>query len=110
MQELGTAGEPAVEPLIQELAGSVDNDHRWYAALALSNVGAPAVDPLISAMRIHKENEFRRYAAAALGNIGIPAIEPVIDAMTGEDREMRGFLSRALPDRKTCSRPSHSST
>ncbi|MDD1699080.1 MAG: HEAT repeat domain-containing protein, partial [Methanoregula sp.] len=42
IRELGKLGSPAVEPLIQALAGASDNDHRWYAALALSHVGAPA--------------------------------------------------------------------
>ena len=96
VKALGTIGKPAVEPLIQALAEAVDNDHRWYTALALSRVGDPAVDPLISAMRGNPKREFRRFAAAALGTIGIPAIEPIINAMSSDDPDLRGFLSLAL--------------
>jgi HEAT repeat protein len=96
VRALGSIGKPAVEPLIQALKEAVDNDHRWYIALALSRIGVPAIDPLILAMRVYPEKEFRRFAAASLGTIGAPAIDPVINAMASDDRELRGFLSLAL--------------
>ena len=95
VRTLGEIGEPATGPLIQALADAENDDHRWYAAVALSGIGEQQT-PLISAMRVHHEKEFRRFAAAALGNIGIPAVEPIIDAMADDDREMRGYLSLAL--------------
>ena len=45
---LGEIGKSATSPLIQVLADAKNNDHRWYAAVALSGIGEPAVAPLIS--------------------------------------------------------------
>lgn len=94
--ELRGMGEPAVGPLIASLAGAMDNDHRWYAAVALSRIGGPAIAPLVAAMAENPGRDFRRYAAAALGEIGAPAIDALINGMATDDRELRGFLSQAL--------------
>ena len=89
-------GEPAVVPLLKELAGAGDNDRRWYAAVALSRIGVPAITPLIDAMKANPAQAFRRYGAAALGEMGGAAVIPLIDAMATDEAELRGFLSQAL--------------
>lgn len=89
-------GEPAVVPLLRELAEAEDKDRRWYAAVALSRIGAPAIAPLIEAMKATPAQAFRRYAAAALGEMGGIAVIPLIDAMATDEAELRGFLSQAL--------------
>ena len=89
-------GDPAIVPLLQELADAGDNDRRWYAAVALSRIGIPAITPLIEAMKATPAQAFRRYAAAALGEMGGIAVTPLIDAMATDEAELRGFLSQAL--------------
>ena len=93
LQEIG---EPAVVPLLKELAEATDNDRRWYAAVALSRIGIPAITPLIEAMKATPAQAFRRYAAAALGDMGGIAVTPLIEAMATDEAELRGFLSQAL--------------
>jgi HEAT repeat protein len=89
-------GEPAIVPLLRELAEAGDNDRRWYAAVALSRIGVPAIGPIIEAMKANPAQAFRRYGAAALGEMGATAVTPLIDAMTSDEAEFRGFLSQAL--------------
>lgn len=77
LEALGKMGELAVEPLIQDLENSVDED----VVIALCRIGGPAVEPLIQVLKSESYLPFPYMssinAALALGRIGDgKAVEP----------------------------------
>ncbi len=96
-RELGKRGEAAVGPLIEALAGTGDDDARWYYAVSLARVGRPALAPLIAALRERRDPDFRRYAAASLAQLGPDAVDPLVEMLGVEgDEELRDFAALAL--------------
>jgi len=96
VRKLAEGRESAIPFIISLLQEPVENEVRWYAAVALVRIGTASIQPLIDAIFANTEPLFRRYAAAALGHIGEPAVAPLLEAMKRADPATRGFLSLAL--------------
>jgi hypothetical protein len=77
---LATIGEPAVQPLIQELhRGSAWT--RWHAARALGSIRDPrAIEPLVVALN-DEDGGVRWQAARALARFGRVALDPLLRAL-----------------------------
>ena len=95
---LGTAGAPAVEPLIAVLEDkNVDRYARGLAAKALGEIKDPrAVKPLIAVLG--EDWRVSESAGDALANIGTPAVGPLIAVLEDKrvDRDARAEAADAL--------------
>lgn len=92
---LGKIGQPAVEPLMEELKGSVGS--RWITVKdALVQIGGPSIEPLIELLN-NKDSELRRRAALALGEIGdTRAIDALLLALNDEASNVREYAFKAI--------------
>jgi len=96
VRQLAGRGGKAVPRLISLLQEPVENEVRWYAAVALVRIGPQVIGPILDAISGNPDPRFRRYAAAALGHLGEPAVAPILKAMRDADPKTRGFLAQAL--------------
>jgi len=92
---LSIMGEPAVEPLIQQL--DTDQPGCSTAAEALTKIGTPSVEPLMKLLAPGNPNQTRKYAAKILGDIGDKkAVGDLIVALKDEDEWLRLTCADAL--------------
>ncbi len=86
---LEALGEPAVEPLVQQL-DSPSGHIRRNAAEALGWVAAPSTaEALLRVVQRDDNADVRAQAAWALGQIGNPAAQAVLERVAADDPAMR---------------------
>jgi hypothetical protein len=83
-----------LESLIEDL-GSLDQDKRSKAMVALGSRGEGAVNALITALE-HEDWLVKAGATLALGMMGEEAVNPLILALKGGDLDKRQRAARAL--------------
>ncbi|MBL8795873.1 MAG: HEAT repeat domain-containing protein, partial [Planctomycetia bacterium] len=88
LKHMGSAAQPALQPLLDALQTKGDEDLRRHCGDALANIGEPAVPKLIETMG-DKNFAVQFPARTALKKIGKPAVPQLIQALQGDNRAIR---------------------
>jgi HEAT repeat protein len=96
---VGSMGDWAIPPLLQELGGG-DVKAQMAIAQALGHMGAPAIDTLLFEYNACPEPACQNFILYALGKVKAPeivkAVPAALEAAASIDQEMRDTATRAL--------------
>jgi HEAT repeat protein len=99
---LGKIGDKAVDPLINLLEKTTNNDLRRSISRTLGYMGNPkAIDPLIVHLEKTTNNDLRKKISEALGDIGEKAVDPIINLLQRTDKNiLKKYISEVLGNMK----------